>query len=456
VTTGAATDLAALPPVPAVPLTYRQRIAALQQPHTGCETFRDTGGPVTEVRIAPRRIAPPFIIVTSPRGARDVLTATYPLVDRDFPFMTEQRQINGGSLLNFSHAEWVSRRRLLQPVFTKQRIADLTTQMYEIASESARSWEDGTVIDLDRDSRWITMRVLGRSIMGFEPGHDTDDLVDPMRRVSRYIADRQRAPVRLPRWFPTPARRQALALNRHAHQLAANILHDCRTDPSVQAPLVRAMIEATDPETGRPLSDEDICHELVIFLASGLETTATTLAYALWALGRHREIQHRVAAEVLALDEDQLRSDPRRQLPYSVGVLQEALRLGGPTPAIMRIAREDMEIDGHRVHRGALLMVGVYALHRDPSLWDDPLEFNPDRFSAERSRGRDRWQFLPFGAGPRSCIGEQFALTAATLELASVVRHWELTSTEPMFPMSAPLTIVPDGPIPAMVRARAH
>jgi cytochrome P450 len=456
VTTGAATDLAALPPVPAVPLTYRQRIAALQQPHTGCETFRDTGGPVTEVRIAPRRIAPPFIIVTSPRGARDVLTATYPLVDRDFPFMTEQRQINGGSLLNFSHAEWVSRRRLLQPVFTKQRIADLTTQMYEIASESARSWEDGTVIDLDRDSRRITMRVLGRSIMGFEPGHDTDDLVDPMRRVSRYIADRQRAPVRLPRWVPTPARRQALALNRHAHELAANILHDCRTDPSVQAPLVRAMIEATDPETGRPLSDEDICHELVIFLASGLETTATTLAYALWALGRHTEIQHRVAAEVLALDEEQLRSDPRRHLPYSVGVLQEALRLGGPTPAIMRIAREDMEVDGYRVQREALLMVGVYALHRDPSLWDDPLEFNPDRFRAERSRGRDRWQFLPFGAGPRSCIGEHFALTAATLELASVVRHWELTSTEPVFPMSAPLTIVPDGPIPAMVRARAN
>jgi cytochrome P450 len=449
------TDLPTLPPVPVVPLSYRQRIAALQQPHTGCETFRDAGGPVTEVRIAPRRLAPPFIVVTSPSGARDVLTATYPLVDRDFPFMTEQRHINGGSLLNFPHAEWVSRRRMLQPVFTKQRIADLTTQMYEIASESARSWNDGAVIDLDRDSRRITMRVLGRSIMGFEPGQATDELVDPLRRVSGYIADRQRAPVRLPRWVPTPARREAIALNRHAHELAAKILHDCRTDPGLQAPLVRAMIEATDPETGQPLSDEDICHELVIFLASGLETTATTLAYALWALGRHTEIQDRVAAEIVAVDDEQLRTDPRRHLPYTVSVLQEALRLGGPTPAIMRIAREDMAVDGYRVPRGGLLMVGVYALHRDPRLWHEPLEFNPDRFSAELSRARDRWQFLPFGAGPRSCIGEQFALTAATLELASVLRHWELASGEPEFPMSAPLTIVPDGPIPAVVRARA-
>jgi cytochrome P450 len=450
------TDLAALAPVPAVPLTYRQRVAALREPHTGCETIRDAGGPVTEVWIGPRRIAPPFVVVTSPRGARDVLTATYPLVDRDFPFMTDQRYINGGSLLNFTHAEWVVRRRVLQPVFTKQRIAEFTTQMYEVVTDSAQSWQNGEEIDLDRDSRRITMRVLGRTVMGFEPGDEPDELIDPLRRFSKYIAARQRAPVRLPGWVPTPARRDAVALNKRAHELAAKILHDCRTDPDLQAPLVRAMIDATDPETGQPLPDEDICHELVVFLASGLETTATTLAYALWVLGRHKEIQERVAAEVLAVDEEQLRTDPRGSLPYTVSVFQESLRLGGPTPGIVRIAREDMEVDGHRVRRGSLLMVGVYALHRDPSLWENPLEFDPDRFSAARSRARDRWQFVPFGAGPRSCIGEQFALTAATLELASVVRHWDLTSIKPDYPVSAPLTVVPAGPVPAVVRARAN
>jgi cytochrome P450 len=455
VSTGTATDLAALPPVPAVPLTYRQRVAALREPHTGCETIRDAGGPVTKVRIAPRRVAPPFIIVTSPRGARDVLTATYPLVDRDFPFMTDQRYINGGSLLNFTHDEWVIRRRVLQPVFTKQRIAEFTTQMYEVVSDSAQSWANGEEIDLDRDSRRITMRVLGRTVMGFEPGDEPDELIDPLRRFSKYIAARQRAPIRLPQWVPTPARREAVALNKRAHELAAKILHECRTDPDLQAPLVRAMLDATDPETGMPMSDEDICHELVVFLASGLETTATTLAYALWVLGRHKEIQERVAAEVLAVDEEQLRTDPRGSLPYTVSVFQESLRLGGPTPGIVRIAREDMEVDGYRVQRGSLLMVGVYALHRDPSRWENPLVFDPDRFSAERSRGRDRWQFVPFGAGPRSCIGEQFALTAATLELASVVRHWDLTSIKPDYPVSAPLTIVPAGPVPAVVRARA-
>ncbi|SHU14416.1 cytochrome P450 [Mycobacteroides abscessus subsp. abscessus] len=445
-----AADVDRLPPAPDVPLSLRERIAAIQVAHSGCETFRDAGGPVTTVRIAPKWMMPPIIAVTSPQGARDVLTATYPAVDRDFPFMTEQQKLNGGSLLNFSHKEWVGRRRMLQPVFTTARIAELGEQMYDIATDAATSWRDGSEIDLDQESRRITMRVLGRTIMGFEPGSYTDELVDPLRRISKYIADRGRAPVKLPSWVPTRERRFAVRFNKVAHDLAAQILRDCRTDPQLSAPLVRAMMEARDPETAEPLTDEEICHELVIFLASGLETTATTLAYALWELGRHPEIFDRVAAEVSAVDEAALRTNPRSHLPYTVSVIQEALRLGGPTPAVMRIARQDMAVDGFRVEAGSMLMVGVYAMHRDPQLWDRPLEFDPDRFSDGRSRMQ--WQFLPFGGGPRSCIGEFFALTAATLELASIVRHCRLTSRSATFPITAPLTIVPDGPIPALVQ----
>lgn len=445
-----ATDVCRLPPAPDVPLSLRERIAAIQVAHSGCETFRDAGGPVTTVRIAPKWMMPPIVAVTSPQGARDVLTATYPAVDRDFPFMTEQQKLNGGSLLNFSHREWVGRRRMLQPVFTTARIAELNGQMYDIAADAATSWRDGSEIDLDQESRRITMRVLGRTIMGFEPGSYTDELVDPLRRISKYIADRGRAPVKVPSWVPTRERRFAVKFNKVAHDLAAQILQDCRTDPELSAPLVRAMMEARDPETSEPLTDEEICHELVIFLASGLETTATTLAFALWSLGRHPDIYDRVAAEVSSVDEAALRTNPRSQLPYTVSVIQEALRLGGPTPGVMRIARQDMAVDGFRVEAGSMLLVGVYAMHRDPELWDRPLEFDPDRFSAGRSRMQ--WQFLPFGGGPRSCIGEFFALTAATLELASIVRHCRLTSRESTFPITAPLTIVPDGPIPALVR----
>jgi cytochrome P450 len=114
----------------------------------------------------------------------------------------------------------------------------------------------------------------------------------------------------------------------------------------------------------------------------------------------------------------------------------------------------DIAVDGYRVEAGSLMAVGIYALHRDPLLWDDPLVFDPDRFSPERSKGRDRWQFIPFAGGPRSCIGEHFATLEATLALATIIRSVEIRSADPDFPVEVPFTTVADGPVRARVSAR--
>ena len=111
-------------------------------------------------------------------------------------------------------------------------------------------------------------------------------------------------------------------------------------------------------------------------------------------------------------------------------------------------------VDGFRIERGTNLIVGIYALHRDPALWDAPETFDPDRFSTERSRSRDRWQFLPFGAGARSCIGDHFAMLEATLGLASVVRRRRVISLDPGFPLALPFTMTAGRPIPARVETR--
>ena len=115
----------------------------------------------------------------------------------------------------------------------------------------------------------------------------------------------------------------------------------------------------------------------------------------------------------------------------------------------------DIEVDGYRVEAGTMLVVGIYALHRDPALWDHPLVFDPDRFSPQNSAGRDRWQYLPFGAGPRSCIGDHFAMLEATLALATIIRRTEIQSIDPDFPIIVPFTTVAAAPIRAQVRARA-
>jgi cytochrome P450 len=233
-----------------------------------------------------------------------------------------------------------------------------------------------------------------------------------------------------------------------------DILQACRADPTRDAPLVHALIAATDPETGQPLSDDDISNDLLIFMLAGHDTTATALTYALWALGHHPDIQDRVAEEAAAIGDRDLTPEDVPRLGYTVQVLHEALRLCPPAAGVGRLALRDIEVGGYRVEAGTVLAVGIYALHRDPALWDDPLVFDPDRFSPENSKNRDRWHFIPFAGGARSCIGEHFARLETTLALATIVRATEICSVDKDFHCDVPFTTVARGPIRARVDAR--
>ena len=193
-----------------------------------------------------------------------------------------------------------------------------------------------------------------------------------------------------------------------------------------------------------------------MFIVAGHETIATALTYALYAVGHHRRAQQRVAAEVAELGAGPATANDIPRLGYSVQVLREAMRLCPPTAALGRMVMRDIEVDGYRVQAGTLALVSVIALHHDPELWPDPLAFNPDRFASAESAARRRWDYLPFGAGPRRCLGDHFAMQAATVALASILRHVEIRSLRKGFPTTAPLTVIPAAPVPALIRRRVH
>jgi len=240
------------------------------------------------------------------------------------------------------------------------------------------------------------------------------------------------------------------------HGVIDRAVAQARSSDDSDAELVRLLVEARDPDTGQPLSDEAIRAELLVFLLAGHDTTATTLTYALWALGRDGAIQGRLAAEAQALGDRVLQVEDASRLPYTVQVLHEALRVCPPAPAFGRLAMRDVVIDGYRVPKGTNVVVGAYALQHDPALWEHPERFDPERVSPERAQGRSRWQFFPFGAGPRSCIGDHFAMLEATLGLATIVRRVEIEAMTGDFPIALPFTMTAGGPIPARVRARVR
>jgi cytochrome P450 len=449
------TDVTKLPLAPKNPLRYRHQIRALRSLIDGHQELLDAGGPVTRIVLGPKWLFPTAVLIASPQGARDVLGRADEIADRGGATMAIQmRRLMGGNLLVLPHHQWLPRRRTLQPMFTKRHVPRYAGHMAAAAQTVVEGWREGATVDLDAECRTLTLRALGRSVLGLDLDARADTVGPALRTALSWIADRALRPVNLPQWVPTPGQQRARRANATLHQLAAEILAAVRADPDRDAPLVRALLAAADPHTGQPLSDDDICHELVLFILAGHDTTSSTLTYSLWALGHHPAIQDRVFDEVSALGDRPLTPDDVPRLGHTVRVLHEALRLCPPAAGTPRMLNKDLAVDGYRVEAGTMALVSFYAMHRDPYLWDRPLTFDPDRFLPERSRGRSRWQYLPFGGGPRSCIGDHFAMLEATLALATIIRAARIESLKGDFPLATPFTVVAAEPVDACVHAR--
>jgi cytochrome P450 len=448
-------DVAKLPLAPKNPLPYRHQLGAVRSMIDGFQELLDAGGPITRMVLGPKWLFPTTVLIASPQGARDVLGRTDEIADRGGATTAIQmRRLMGGSLLVLPHHQWLPRRRTLQPMFTKQHVPRYAGHMAAAAQTVVDGWCDGATVDLDTECRALTLRALGRSVLGMDLDARADTVGPALRTALSWVVDRATRPVNLPQWLPTPGQQRARRANATLHQLAAEILAAVRDDPARDAPLVRALITAADPQTGQPLSDDDICHELVLFILAGHDTTSTTLTYSLWALGRHPAIQDRVFDEVSALGDRPLTPDDVPRLGHTVRVLHEALRLCPPGAGTPRLLKKDLAVDGYRLEAGTVAVVSFYAMHRNPELWDDPLTFDPDRFLPERSQGRSRWQYLPFGGGPRSCIGDHFAMLEATLALATIIRAARIESLNDDFPLATPFTVVAAEPIGARVHQR--
>jgi cytochrome P450 len=444
----------ALPLAPANPLPLRQRMTAARQYHYGQMTLLESGGPLTRVMLGPGGTGPAIVFVMSPSGARDVLARNNDSCDRTLVH-EEMRHVMGDNLADLPNVPWRARKRTLQPVFTRQHVAGLGHHMAEAAEQIAKDWGETATIDLNTEARRLTLRVLGRTVLGMDIDNRAEALAEPLNIALRYVADRGMRPIRAPRWLPTPARRRAREAVASMREVADEVVTACHAHPDRDAPLVQALIHATDPDTGAALSDFDIASDLIAFMVAGHDTTATTIAYALWELGRNPDVQNGVAQEVAALGDRPLGPEDVTALSYTVQVLREALRLCPPVAVAGRTAMRDIAVDGHRIAEGSMVLVGVYGLHRNPELWTTPETFDPERFSAENWSKMDRWQYIPFGAGPRTCIGDHFAMLEATLALATIVRAVEIDSIAEEFPLAVPFTMVADGPIQARVRQRA-
>lgn len=352
---------------------------------------------------------------------------------KEGPFWTSVRALLGNGLPTSSGDEWRRHRRMMQPQFHRRRLEGLTTLVIDALEESL-DWDDvessWQVLDIGARMPHLTMNVVSAAILGSHGSRGRAQAVAEALSIATDHLFRAMLVHRLPSWLPLPGRgryEQAIADMRRE---GLRLIEDRRRQLHEGDDLLGLLIEATDEETGEGMTDAQLLDETMSMLLAGYETTSTGLQWCLHLLTQHPEQLGRLREECDAVLRGRSpRAEDLRKLRYARWVMQEALRLYPSQWWLPRMAAEDDEIGGHAIPKGAIVAPVMYTVHRHPEFWPDPERFDPERFDPARAAGRHPMAWVPFGAGPRKCIGQELALMEATLALAMITQRFELEAS---------------------------
>jgi cytochrome P450 len=404
-------------------------------------------------------------VISDPAAIRHVL------VDNAANYRKDDLQLRvlapglGRGLLTADGDEWRLQRRTLAPLFSPRTVASFLPDMNAAAERLVRRWRrnrPGRIVDLSLEMTRVTLDVLERTIFTNGPARDPDALG---RAITRYFeAIGPIDPLDLfgmPDWLPRIGRVKARPAIRFFEEVVGELTDARRALMASGKPaprdLLTLLLEAADPETGRGLSDLEVRANIVTFIGAGHETTANALSWSMYLLSKAPAVRERIEREVdEVLAERPVAAEDLERLVYTRAVLEEAMRLYPPVPFMSRAALAEDRIGTLRIPKGSLVTIAPYVLHRHRRLWDAPEAFDPERFLPERRARIDRFAYLPFGAGPRVCIGQAFAMQEATIVLAHAVRaaRWDVVEGHEIRPVHR-ITLRPEGGVPAHLSVRS-
>ena len=419
-------------------------------------------GPIAPVRLGRRSV----YVVAGPEQVQQVLTQqhAFPKGMAHDPSTPEPGPplalALGNGLLSSSGGHHARQRRLMQPSFSHTAVAGYAERMLEAAEGLAASWSDGDSVDLTAALSEVTLHILTRTVFD-TPLPESDIRAirwavthgQPLAGVRGLVRTRNREGVA--RLMPQVAAAMAPA-RAVISRLAAE-----RAGGEPREDLLSLLQAAVDAETGERMSAQDVEDEVLTLLLAGHETTTNALSWTFALLARHPLAAYRLHEEV-----DAAYAQGRRPtgveltaLPWTSACVDEAMRLYPPAWLILRHTDQPARIGIVDVPAGSTLVVSPFATHRIPALWPDPDRFEPERFApggaAHPARRRPLTAYLPFGGGPRLCIGEHFALLEARIVLAVIARDWFVHPVGARFPAYKPrITLGPKGGLTAVVTRR--
>ncbi|MGY1499382.1 cytochrome P450 [Streptomyces sp. QTS52] len=417
-------------------------------------------GDVVRVTAGPPGLRTVMYCVFSPEGAQQVLATQATNFRKDNVFYEELRQTGGNGLLTSQDDVYLRQRRLIQPLFTKKRVDGYAATITSEAEATAERWRNRPDVDVVREMDRLALRTVSRVLFGADVEAAVDVIHANFPVISAYITGRAYSPLRLPRTWPTPSNRRAEAATRAVYEVCDRIIAARRGKGSEAADettqdLLSLLAQAQNEEDGS-LDATELRDQVLVFLLAGHETTATSLAFALRLLAGHPEAKARAQEEIDALPPGEpYTAATVDRLPYLTRVLKETMRLYPAAPLMGRRAVTETEIDGHVIPAGADVLIAPWVTHRHPAHWDTPDRFDPDRFTPDLETARHRYAWLPFGGGPRACIGRHFSMLESVLALAVLLREYDIEAPATEMPVTAAVTLQAVGEGRVGVRARA-
>jgi len=391
---------------------------------------------------------PPFplpttYMVSSPQGARDVLLQHHRLMSKRTLQYSTLSLVTGEGLLTAETDACKTTRRQLAPAFHQDMIGLATKPVTDALTRLDKYWAQltaagPTLIDVDQSMMNLALEITGATLFSADLTEQIDHLTTATLDALHCLVQRVRNPLPMPLAVPTPGNLRMRSAIRQLDLAVDAIIEQRRADPLPAGQPIRDMLDVLmDPTLTQPFSSKQIRDEVATFIVAGHETLASALTWAWYLLGANPK------------EAERLREDPQR----SSLVFDETLRLYPPAWVISRRTIEPVEIDGIHIPANAIVIVSPWIIHRNPAVWHSPESFIPDRFA----QGQPALGYLPFGAGPRLCIGRDMARMQGAHILSHIAQHWKLEPTNHrQVPIEASATLRPQGGLPMLLQHITH
>jgi len=331
----------------------------------------------------------------------------------------------GNGILTADHAEWKPQRKLIQPLMHTKHITQYGETMARFGEQLLSDWQDGSERDIHADMTQVTMWIIAETMFGMNVNQTPamESAAESAQRIT--VAD---LTTPLPDWLTKGRDREATQTNDIMTQLVDDFMAERRTKGETGRHDLLTLLMETRDEDGQPMPDDFVRDNILTLFFAGHETTANTLTWVFYYLAKHPEIEAELQREVDTVLGGRLPTlADLPNLPYTLMVIKETMRIQPTVSAFPRTIVDDLELGGYQLKGGAVVFVSPYILHHDPRWWSDPQTFDPTRFSAENEPNIPKYAYLPFGGGPRICIGNHFSLMESQILLALIASRYTLS-----------------------------